>query len=77
MLDKGPDRLCQALGITATFDAMPLESQPFTLRLPEERVSVVVGMRIALVAPSMFHGASECAIRRTSIVRIAEKVTGS
>jgi DNA-3-methyladenine glycosylase len=49
LLCSGPGRLCQALGVTAALDGLPLDEPPFELTAPPgSSVEVVAGVRIGL-----------------------------
>ena len=48
LLCSGPGRLCQALGVTAEHDGLPLDAAPFELRAPASDAEVVRGARIGL-----------------------------
>jgi len=48
LLCSGPGRLCQALGITAAHDGLPLDAAPFELREPAGEAEIVRGTRIGL-----------------------------
>ena len=48
LLASGPGRLCQALGVTAEHDGLPLDAPPFELRRAGGKVDVVVGVRIGI-----------------------------
>lgn len=47
-LCRGPGRLCQALGIEARHDGLPLLIPPFALTEAPERPSIVTGPRIGI-----------------------------
>ncbi len=44
----GPGRLCQALGITAALDGLPLDHPPFRLLPPTTPCAIVAGPRIGI-----------------------------
>lgn len=44
----GPGRLCQALGITAAMDGLPLDHPPFRLLPPPTPCAIVTGPRIGI-----------------------------
>lgn len=48
LLCAGPGRLCQALGITIAQNGVPLDRQPFELRLPLNPWEIVSGPRIGI-----------------------------
>lgn len=48
LLCSGPGRLCQALGVDGSFDGLPLDAPPFSLRLPAARPEVAAGTRIGI-----------------------------
>lgn len=48
LLCSGPGRLCQALGVDGSFDGLPLDAPPFSLRLPAQRPTVASGKRIGI-----------------------------
>ena len=48
LLCSGPGRLCQALAITASHDAMPLDLPLFLLQMPDRPVSIVSGARVGI-----------------------------
>jgi DNA-3-methyladenine glycosylase len=48
LLCSGPGRLCQALGITAEHDGLPLDRPPFELRAADEAVVVATGVRVGI-----------------------------
>jgi DNA-3-methyladenine glycosylase len=48
LLCAGPGRLCQALGVTADHDGLPLDRAPFALLPAEEDVPVVRGPRVGI-----------------------------
>ena len=48
LLCSGPGRLTQALGITSAHNGLPLDSVPFELCPPHERVDVTVSQRIGI-----------------------------
>ena len=48
LLCSGPGRLGQALGITKSYDGLPLDRGPFELRPPRVPAEVVVGVRIGI-----------------------------
>ena len=47
-LCRGPGRLCQALGIEARHDRLPLLTPPFALTEAQERPDIVTGPRIGI-----------------------------
>jgi DNA-3-methyladenine glycosylase len=47
-LCSGPGKVCQALGVTRTHNALPLDAKPFELFAREDRASVVRGPRIGI-----------------------------
>jgi DNA-3-methyladenine glycosylase len=48
LLCSGPGRLCQALGITAAHNGLPLDEAPFALFASDGKTAVVSGVRIGL-----------------------------
>jgi DNA-3-methyladenine glycosylase len=48
LLCRGPGRLCQALGISAAMDGLPLDRPPFALHGREADVTVNSGPRIGI-----------------------------
>lgn len=48
LLCSGPGRLCQALGVDASQDGLPLDAPPFALILPERPVPLATGPRIGI-----------------------------
>ncbi len=48
LLCAGPGRLCQALGVTAAHDGLPLDRPPFELRAAEQAVEVARGPRVGI-----------------------------
>jgi DNA-3-methyladenine glycosylase len=48
LLCAGPGRLCQALGITAALDGLPLDQPPFRIGSRTGPVSIVSGPRIGI-----------------------------
>jgi DNA-3-methyladenine glycosylase len=48
LLCSGPGRVCEALGISATHNGLPLDQLPFELFARESVVEVVVGVRIGI-----------------------------
>jgi DNA-3-methyladenine glycosylase len=48
LLCSGPGRLGQALGITSSYDGLPLDRAPFELRPPHMPPELVVGVRIGI-----------------------------
>jgi len=48
LLCAGPGRLCQALGVTGEYDALPLGRPPFELRARQFEPELAVGPRIGL-----------------------------
>jgi DNA-3-methyladenine glycosylase len=48
LLCSGPGRVCEALGISATHNGLPLDQLPFQLFARESVVEVVVGVRIGI-----------------------------
>ena len=48
LLCAGPGRVCQALGVTAAHDGLPLDAPPFALLAREDPVAVVTGPRIGI-----------------------------
>jgi DNA-3-methyladenine glycosylase len=48
LLCSGPGRLCQALGVTAAHDGLPLDAPPFQLRPRAETPAIVRGPRIGI-----------------------------
>ncbi len=48
LLCSGSGRLGQALGITSSYDGLPLDHAPFELRSPRGPPEVVVGVRIGI-----------------------------
>lgn len=48
LLCAGPGRLCQALGVTADHDGLPLDRAPFALLPAEEDVPVARGPRVGI-----------------------------
>jgi len=47
-LCSGPGKLCQALGITRSFDGLPLDEPPFALLARESEPPLAVGPRIGI-----------------------------
>ena len=47
-LCSGPGRLCQALGVTSTHNALPLDQTPFQVFNREGPVEVTAGLRIGI-----------------------------
>lgn len=48
LLCSGPGRLCEALGITKSFDGAPLLRAPASLTARQKRPQILVGLRIGL-----------------------------
>jgi len=48
LLCSGPGRVCEALGITAAHNGLPLDELPFELYARESVVEVVAGVRIGI-----------------------------
>jgi DNA-3-methyladenine glycosylase len=48
LLCSGPGRVCEALGISAAHNALPLDEPPFELFARESAVEVVAGVRIGI-----------------------------
>jgi DNA-3-methyladenine glycosylase len=48
LLCSGPGKLCQALGIDAAFDRLPLDQPPFALRFREKTAEISIGKRIGI-----------------------------
>ncbi len=48
LLCAGPGRLCQALGIGAGHDGLPLDRSPFELQLGTSTPEIVVGRRVGI-----------------------------
>lgn len=48
LLCSGPGRLCQALGVDGSFDGLPLDEPPFSLRLPADKPEIATGTRIGI-----------------------------
>jgi DNA-3-methyladenine glycosylase len=48
LLCSGPGRLCEALGITNSFDGAPLLRAPVSLAARQKRPQILVGLRIGL-----------------------------
>jgi DNA-3-methyladenine glycosylase len=48
LLCSGPGRLCQALGVTAAQDGLPLDGPPFLLKPKTVDVEIVTGPRIGI-----------------------------
>lgn len=48
LLASGPGRLCQALGVDASHDGLPLDRAPFSLAPAGATVPLVTGMRIGI-----------------------------
>ncbi len=48
LLCAGPGRLCQALGVTAAHDGLPLDTPPFGLLAAAEEVTVARGPRVGI-----------------------------
>ncbi|MGZ9032642.1 MAG: DNA-3-methyladenine glycosylase, partial [Burkholderiaceae bacterium] len=48
LLCSGPGRLGQALGITASFDGLPINRAPFELQPLPMTAEVLIGMRIGI-----------------------------
>ncbi len=48
LLCAGPGRLCQALGIDAEHDGLPLDRSPFELELETSTPEIVVGPRVGI-----------------------------
>ncbi|HMF24736.1 MAG TPA: DNA-3-methyladenine glycosylase [Pseudolabrys sp.] len=47
-LCSGPGKLCEALGVTAKHNGLPLDREPFELRARTETPDVVAGVRIGI-----------------------------
>ncbi len=48
LLCAGPGRLCQALGVTAAHDGLPLDRPPFALAVGDEPAEVANGVRVGI-----------------------------
>jgi DNA-3-methyladenine glycosylase len=48
LLCSGPGRVCEALGITAAHNGLPLDELPFELFARESAVEVIAGVRIGI-----------------------------
>jgi len=48
LLCAGPGRLCQAVGVTAAHDGLPLDAPPFELEAAPQPAAVVCGPRVGL-----------------------------
>ena len=48
LLCAGPGRLCQALGVTAAHDGLPIDAAPFELRPASRPEPVIAGPRIGI-----------------------------
>jgi len=48
LLCAGPGRVCEALGITATHNGLPLDEAPFALFARSGDVQVIAGPRIGI-----------------------------
>lgn len=48
LLCSGPGRLCQAMGVDGSFNKLPLDQLPFSLRLPAGKPEIVTGTRIGI-----------------------------
>ena len=48
LLCAGPGRVCQALGITAAHNGLPLDEAPFALFARIGEVEVIAGLRIGI-----------------------------
>ena len=48
LLCAGPGRVCQALGITNAHSGMRVDTHPFQLSVPEERIRILTGPRIGI-----------------------------
>jgi DNA-3-methyladenine glycosylase len=48
LLCSGPGRVCEALGITAAHNGLPLDELPFELFAREGAVEVIAGVRIGI-----------------------------
>ena len=45
---SGPGRLCEALGVTRTHNALALDTPPFELRERRGKIEIVTGPRIGI-----------------------------